>query len=248
MSAEIGIDADRFHLRSYLCLLGHELRITSRCVKEDLGEPTHIPFEELTTRHGIVNAFRRERSRRTVGEDALRPNDGKRSLTVLRHTNDWRGVTWHQDRNGVVWLCACARHRSGEDDDAFPYFKGLRDRGRIWPTDEDYEAYSLDQARRFVDFIKIDAPQLLARARAAPGLEHAARLGMRPIAMVVLIVETLEETFVAISGLNLIPQEFLALRAALYPDAKFSDWRQESRLPTRDLDLKSAEICFSIVH
>lgn len=239
---------DRFHLRSYVCALGHELRITGRCLSDDLGESAVVPFDEMMTRHGIVKAFQRERTNQTVGIDTLRPSGRDKSLTVLRHTNDWRGVTWFEEDTGVVWLCACAPHRSGQADDAFPRFQSLREDGRIWPRSEDYEAFAVDYGKRFADFVQTDAPQLLTMARANPDVEHVLLIGPQPVAIVVHIVETLEETFVAFSGVKLIPEEFLALLAALYPDRVFDEWQHAPRLPTRELDRARSEFCLSIVH
>ena len=140
---------DRPHLGSLVCAAGHELRVTDRCLREDLSRSREATFEELAGRHGIVRAFSRERSGATAGVDTLGPRGGRRPLTVLRHTNDWRGVTWFDKETGVVWLCACAWHRSGQPDDAFPIFETLRDKDRIWPTEEDYEALLADRGGAF---------------------------------------------------------------------------------------------------
>lgn len=239
---------DQSHLRSFVCSLGHELRITGRCLSEDLGDSPEASFDELAKRHGIVKAFRRERSAATTGVDTLGPGGGVRPLTVLRHTHHWRGVTWFDQEAGVVWLCACARHRSGQSDDAFPHFSILRESDRIWPRDGDYEVLAADRGEQFAAFVVIEAPRLLAMARAAPDTEIVLVIGREPVTIVVQVVETLEETFVAVSGLHLTPQLFQLLLVALYPDRRFGDWRAVQRLPTRDLDRPRAELCYSIVH
>jgi hypothetical protein len=173
------------------------------------------------------------------------PTSGGRTTAGTHH---WRGATWHDADEGVVWVCACGRHRSGEADDAFPYFEELRDRGLIWPTNEDYEALLADRGERFAAFVVADAPALLERARAEPEIEQTAMIGLEPVAVVVRVVETLEETFVAVSGMNLQLPTLQLLLVALYPERPFTDWRQESRLPTRELDHTRAEFCLSIVH
>ncbi len=239
---------DRPHLGSFVCAAGHELRITGRCRSEDLGTSQSATFEDLAGRHGIVRAFERERSGATAGPDALGPEGGRRSLTVLRHTHHWRGVTWFDEGEGVVWLCACAWHRSGEPNDAFPVFRALRDEGRVWPTEEDYEALAADRGQQFASFVVEDAQILLAMAREAPETEQVLAIGREPVAVVVRIVETLEETYVAVSTINLTPPLFQLLLVALYPDNSFNDWRHEQRLPTRELDYVRAEICMSILH
>lgn len=239
---------DRAHLRSVICAAGHELRITHRCVREDLGESPDAPFEELQGRYGIVRAFRRERRAATSGADSLGAAGGPRPLTVLRHTHHLRGVTWFDEREEVVWLCACGRHRSGDADDAFPFFERLRAGGHIWPNARDYEALAYDRSEQFAALVLDEAPRLLTLAQSHPGTEHVMVIGREPVAIVVRVVETLRETFVAVSGLHLGPNQFQILLVALYPDRGYREWRFEQRLPTRELDRTRAEICLSIVH
>lgn len=62
------------------------------------------------------------------------------------------------------------------------------------------------------------------------------------------VVEMLEETFVAVSSVNLSPPLLQLLLVALYPDRRLEDWRSERHLPTRELDYMRSEICLSIVH
>jgi hypothetical protein len=239
---------DRAHLRSFVCVAGHELRVTKRCLLEDLKEPADTPFDELVGRHDMVRALRRERRAATAGPDTLGPAGGDRPLTVLRHRHRWRGVTWFEPAQAVVWLCGCSgSHRSGAADDAFPYLEALRDEGRIWPTDDDREALEADRGQRFAALVVTDAPVLLAAARAAPGTERRAMIGLEPIAIVVHVVDTLEETFVAISG-RLEVALLQILLVSLYPDSRFDEWRHVDRLPTRELDPTRGEFCLSIVH
>jgi len=239
---------DRPHLGSFVCADGHELRITARCLGEDLGGAPNATFADMAGRHGIVSAFRRERSSATAGPDHLGSSRGRRPLTVLRHTNDWRGVTWFDGAENVVWLCACARHRSGTPDDAFPFFRTLQDVGLIWPTDDDYEALAADRGAQFAAFVLDDAPRLLQMARDEPATEQVLTIGREPVSVVVHIVETLEHTFVAVSILTLTPSQYQLLLVALYPDRAYEEWQYEQCLPTRELDRARAEYCMSIVH
>ncbi len=240
---------DRAHLRSFVCVAGHELRVTTRCLVEDLNESPDTSFAGLVQRHGMVRAFRRERRAATAGPDTIGPAGGERPLTVLRHTHHWRGATWFEPEERVVWLCACSgRHRSGEPDDAFRYIESLRDGDRVWPADDDYEALAADRGEQFAAFVVADAPALLAAARAAPEIEQVATIGLEPVAVVVRVIETLEETFVAISSLRLTLPVLQLLLVSLYPNRRFDEWRPENRLPSRELDRPRAELCFSIVH
>lgn len=142
---------------------------------------------------------------------------------MLRHSNDWRGVTWHDPDATVVWLCASGWHRSGQPDDAFQLFAQLKDAGRIWSTAEDYEALAADRTEQFAAFVIDDAPRLLAMARAEPEVEHVLAIGQEPVALVVHVVETLEETFVAVSVQNISMEMCQILQVALYPERSFKD-------------------------
>ena len=86
-------------------------------------------------------------------------------------------------------------HRSGEQDDAFPYIKGLDEEGRLLPTEEDYKALFDDHGHRAAMVAPEEAQELLAEARANEGVEVRGVLGEAAgVGVVVEVVETLEET------------------------------------------------------
>lgn len=205
-------------------------------------------FDELVNRHSMVKAFQRERRLVTSGVDIFRPSNPQRPLTLLRHGNDWRGLTWFDKSEKVVWLCACSWHRSGEPGDAFRIFDSLHHSEQVWPTDKDYEALTNDRGQQFAVFVLLDAPRVLAEARADPEIEKQILVGLQPVSIVVQRVETLEETFVAVSGRKLMPQHFQLLLVSLFPESPLSDWQLVDHLPTRALDRTAAEFCMSIVH
>lgn len=239
--------SERYYLGSCISVVGHELRITERCLIDDLHEPVTSKFDDLMNRHEIVKAFRRERSSVTAG-DILRPSDGKQDLTVLRHGNDWRGVTWFDEEEKVVWLCACGWHRSGQSGDAFHLFASLRSGNQMRPTDDDYETLIVERSERFAAFVMIDAPVLLANARAEPEIEQNLLIGLESVSIVVQRLETLEETFVAFSVKNLMPTLYQLLLVSLFRENEHLDWNFHDRLPTRELDRTRSEVCMSIVH
>jgi hypothetical protein len=149
----------------------------------------------------------------------------------------------------VVWLCAYDRHRSGQADDAFQRFPELIAAGLLRPTTDDYEALRDDRAERFAFVVADEAQELLAAARARPGVEQHRVIGTtQPVGLLVHLVETLEETFVAVFGDTTDLAQLQLLLLALYPDRAFEDWRMEQRLPTRMLDLRRGEFCLSIIH
>jgi hypothetical protein len=240
--------AGRCHLRSYLCVAGHELRVTARCAEDDLAATADTPFECLL-QHVIVRAFRNERASAVHGTSTVGPAAGASSVYVLRRGNDHRGATWFDAFENVVWLCAYGLHRSGHPDDAFQYFDALRLAGTMLPTVGDLEALAEDRAERFAAAVETEAQELLAAARSQPGIEQRRVIGTtHPLGLLVHIVETLEETYVAVCGDRTDPAHLQVLLVALYPDHEFDEWRWEARLPTRPLDQTRAEFCLSIVH
>jgi hypothetical protein len=146
----------------------------------------------------------------------------------------------------VVWLCAYGLHRSGEADDAFPYFHELTEKGILLPTESDYAALFADRAQRFVESIYDDAQRLLAQARSAPGVEQTGTLGGEKAAGVLVeVVETLEETYVAFSLEGIDFERILVILRAFYVEAEFLDWEPAAELPTRPL--RQNEFCYRIL-
>ena len=199
--------------------------------------------------HEIVRALRNQRHTAVHGTDTVGPAAGEDTLWVLRYGHHHRGATWFDADENVVWLCAYARHRSGEPGDAFDRFPQLIEAGLMRPRAGDYEALRDDRAERFAHVVEVEAQDLLAEARAHPGAEQNRVIGTtQPVGLVVHLVETLEETYVAVFGDTIGLAQLQLLLVALYPDRAFEEWRPEERLPTRDLDLARGEFCLSIVH
>jgi len=131
----------------------------------------------------------------------------------------------------------------------FERFPQLIEAGLMRPTAVDYEALRNDRAERFAAVVSVEAQDLLAAARAHPGVEGRRVIGTtQPVGLVVHVVETLEETYVAVCGDTTGLAQLQLLLAALYPDRAYDEWRPEPRLPTRHLNLERGEFCLSIVH
>jgi hypothetical protein len=145
-----------------------------------------------------------------------------------------------------VWLCAYGYHESGAEDDAFPYFRNLMDAGRMLPTQADQDALERDRADRLAAALPAEAQRLLAEARAKPETEVSGTLGASDVGVVVVVVQTLEEIHVAISGAT--TKQIYAILAAFFPEASVGEWTVETRLPTRDLRADAFESCWSILH
>jgi hypothetical protein len=236
----------RYHGGSCLCE-SYELRITERCLEEDLDLIPPVSFAEAR-QHPMVRAFEHQRSATPIGTRTVGPAVGQRTLYRLGHGHDHRGATWHDEQERVVWLCAYRLHRSGEPDDAFPYFHELIEAGRIMPTAFDYTSLFEDRGRRFAETVRQDAQALLVLARSNPGTEQVGLLGGEEAAGVLVdIVETLEETYVAFSVVRMDPTRPLIILRAFYPDVAFAEWEAVDRLPTRALRVNDGEIAYRVL-
>lgn len=231
---------------SFLCDAGHELRVTQRCITTDFGQIVPQTFEGLIDVYEIVDGFRTKRDVSTSGGKTVGPAAGARTIFHLGRGDDHRGATWFDPGTRVVWLCAYRLHRSGTADDAFPYFKELIASGAIWPRREDYEWLEADRAARFSERLPEAADALLAAARATPNRERRAVIGVSDVGVVVVVIETLEETYVAIDMRTLAgPGALPTLLAAFYPERAFQEWVIRTELPNRKL--RSPELCWSIL-
>ena len=98
--------------------------------------------------------------------------------------------------------------------------------GTLLPTEEDYAALFDDRGRRFADTLYEDAQQLLARARSDPGVEQIGVLGgaEEATAVVVDIVDTLEETLASFSVAGIDTSRLVMILGAFDVEAAFSAW------------------------
>jgi len=226
---------------SYLCA-DWELRVTARCLVEDLGREPDGPFEDLLGQD-IIKGFVGKRSTEPTDTRKVEPLTSGRELYTLGYGHRHRGATWHDTQNGVIWLCAYARHESGTPDDAFPYFKQLDAEGQLLPTRDDYGQLIEDRNRRFTDAVVTDAQALLAEAREEPDVEKSGVLADSvEVGVAVEIVETLEETRVAIRAGDLRPGWLDIVLAAFFPDVDIRGWEPTERFPTRAL--REDELCY----
>ena len=138
--------------------------MTNRCVEQDLDRPAGAAFEELRN-HEIVKALVSDRSDRTENTRQVSPLTSGQPIWVLSRGHDHRGGTFFDEQERVVWLVAYRRHRSGSEDDFFPYCKELDRKDRLLPTAQDYERMVRDRDGRIVRSIVIEAPLILKQAR-----------------------------------------------------------------------------------
>lgn len=236
----------RYHRGSCICEK-HELRVTRRCLVSDLGLDPSTPFSDARV-HPIVHALENQRATESKGTKTIGPAAGDGTVYRLAHGNDHRGATWHDQAERVVWLCGYHLHRSGEDDDAFPYFHNLIDTDNLLPTEDDYADLFNDRDRRFAETLYEDAQRLLHLARSQPGVEHVGLLGGEQTAAVLVeIVDTLNETYVAFSIEGISTSRVVMILGAFDSEAAFSDWELAEKLPTRTLRAHEGEICYRIL-
>jgi hypothetical protein len=233
--------------RGSFVLGDYELRVTQRCLAEDLHVGAQSPFEDIMN-HEIVKALVKDRATVPAGGKTVGPEAGDMTLYRLGYGHDHRGVTWWDEAHRVVWLCAYhPAHRSGSEEDAFPFFDSLISDSRIMPTADDYERLFEERDEEFDDFVLSDAQEALAEARQTPGIEIQRLIGGRVgTGVVVEVVETLEEIFVAFKWEDVHEDELILIKmlAAFVPNSTWDQWRQ-ARLPTRELDESAGETCFS---
>jgi len=230
-----------------VCDAGHQLRVTSRCIREDLGlgQPP-VAFDDLV-KHPIVDAMRAKRAVETTSGKTVGADIGDRSLHHLGIGHDHRGATWWDAGSQVVWLCAYGLHRSGEADDAFQYFDQLIAEARIYPTEEDYQWLERDQAEGFALRVGPDAQRLLEVARGEPGQEIQGTVGGIPLGIYVDVIETLQETFVIFNLRETIDPNIHALiLAGFYPGKGWDEWRYPQSLPHRLL--APGEFAYATLH
>lgn len=229
---------ERFHRGSFITAQ-YDLRVTRRCLIDDLGRRLVDDFEleDLYGSVEIVTALVNQRTNGPTGTRQVTPLTSGHEMWVLSYGNNHRGATWHQVTQRVIWLCAYGWHRSGEEDDAFNHFRALDAAGELVPAADDYDDLFRERDERFADLAPGDAQQLLTDARNAPGVAFDGRIGgEHGVAVTVEAADDLEALWVAVDGTTFPPDWVGTLFAAFAPDAAFSDWEwPSSTFPSRDL-------------
>jgi len=219
------------HLGSFICA-DWELRVTGRCLKDDLHESADADFNDLKGVE-IIKSFMKERFERT--DDTRKVNklqDGK-LVWVLARGNDHRAGTWYDAEHRVVWLLAYRLHRSGESGDFFPYCQALSAAGDLLPTESDYEKLLTNRGSRFAFSVRIEAPLILRQAQEASGQEHKVMFGGRHGACLsVEYADELQQTTVAFR-VDTVPTDHVAIiLAAIHGDAA---WELTDKVGSRTI-------------
>jgi hypothetical protein len=210
-------------------------RPTIRCLTEDLG----FEVPGLDVGMGDIEDGWLDELRRIAPAS---PQGQKRILAIAQpmvyrlRVGSFRGATWVDEGNGIVWLCAVHRREQDSDDDAYAWFVGLHANGRLLPSEDDGLRDRAEAVIRLQRGLTAGLLQLVDDALSHRGTELAADLGgYLPCRVLVLAGGGVEEIWCALScraadGTHVRDQLRDILFAALerrFPDAAFEvrgDW------------------------
>ena len=171
----------------------HQLRITLRCLVEDLAftsDDLERSLDELAAGSSdaakFIRTFIEKRGTDPVDEDSIEDLATRRiPMHPLRRGERIRGLTWHDRDANVVWLVAAHfAHRSGERSDSYAYFRGLR-ADQLLPEELDYVLFREQQAIQAADAILDLIDPALRSALADPGAEIRLDVGGMPVCLLV---------------------------------------------------------------
>jgi hypothetical protein len=229
------------HLGGYVCE-EWELRVTARCLEDDLGAAADASFEDISGLE-IIKTFVRDRSSRTNDTRQVSPLVSGKTVWVLARGNDHRGGTWFDETHHVVWLLAYRLHRSNTSDDFFPYAKELDHLGELLPVEADYKRLFEDHDQRFAAAVRIEGPLILKHAREKGGEQRISLGGAYGACIALEVAEGLEQTTVAFL-VDTVPYSYVPIiLAALHADG---DWEPATAMPSRELE--PGEFAFTHLH
>jgi len=246
----------RWACSPYPCLV--RLRLT-RAALNDLGlsarDLSRLDARDYVDAHPVVAKFVELRSQSPTGQESTLLPATPRTVWNL-HCDRWRGFTWHDEHEDIVWLLGVGWHESGSREDAYAVLKRRDEDDALLPVVEDYEDAERDDVELFLEALQQTAPRVLEQASAQPGQEVRGEVGNCVfVAMLIERVDVdgteLRETWVGIempphpSDDRPLPVEWLTyLLAALLPDANGDSLRWGGTFP-RPGGSRSAEIVVS---
>lgn len=125
--------------------------------------------------HDVVRAFVDQRSQDPKGQEWTKLPVTSAPAYNLHHGR-YRGLTWHDEDNDVVWLLGVGWHESGSRDDAYMVLKRRDEAGDLMPTEQDYLdlEMTLEEARSFVVQVSEQAQRSSRRLAGVPARKCAA--------------------------------------------------------------------------
>ncbi len=231
---------------AYICK-DWELRVTARCLDEDLNAEPTADFESIRGLE-IVKALVKDRSMTSISSRQVRPLSSGQDVWALGYGHDHRGATFHDEDEAVIWLVAYGRHRSGTDEDFYPACKMLDEGGRLLPGKTDFVRLYEDRDRRFIDAVTIEAPVALKAARETDG-EHRCTIGGElGVGLAIEVVEEMEATSITVAlrpaGEGPLTTVTMEQGQVLLQALMCGRWEMIGRMPSRGLD--PDEVAFTV--
>jgi hypothetical protein len=175
-------------------------RPTLRCLTEDLG----LDVPALGMDLGDIDHLWLDELRRIAPRS---PQGQKRILAIAQplvyrlRVSSARGVTWVDEEQGIVWLCAVHRREQGSDDDAYAWFANLHVGGQLLPSEDDRLRDRAEAAIRLQRELNAELLHLVDDALAHKGTELATDLGgYLPCRVLVMASGGVEEIWCALSS------------------------------------------------
>lgn len=220
------------------------MRITARCLDEDLNAATDADFESVLGLE-IVKAMISAHKENAFTGRTVSPLTCGHDIWVLTYGHDHRGGTLYDEVEQVIWLVAYHRHRAHEADDFFPYCTEIDREKRLLPTRDDYERMFKDRDRRFADAVVLEAPLIIRQAERVEGEYRCTVGGELGVGLSIEIDDELEARAMTVAFTVTDVETFeqgQLLLAALHPGA----WEVVGAMPSRELH--PSEVAFTIVH
>jgi len=194
-------------------------RFTKRCEQNDLPA---LPS-------GIADGLLRKVQNR-IDTHSLESGDRYLSVPVPKmhteHQGDFRAITWYDENQEVVWICAAGYHypEKGDSRDLYEVAHALHDAEKLLPSGEDYARLGVERIR-----IEIGRAQDLARQLRRDADAKGSASGFLHDSFV--DVTRLDENLYEIRFLQRIGiEQTLALISTVFPDHQELEWA----VPERD--------------
>lgn len=118
-----------------------DLRVTLRalCDDFDLDESfADEPPTQLATLHQVLKAYFQRRSKNSEGVEVTKFPSSSQIVFNL-HAGCYRGLTWYDKDDDVVWLLGAGWHEHDSIHDAYRLLKNLDAADRLVPSADDYK-------------------------------------------------------------------------------------------------------------
>lgn len=134
--------------------------------------PEDVSLSEV--QHEVMDEARRLAPESPLGQ---KPIECARHKAVFRVQHSrWRGASWVDLANGVMWVLGYHIRREGSKDDAYEYFCQLYEDGRLLPDEADYRRDRAEAFIRLAEALAADVERHAMEARYQTGEEVEARL------------------------------------------------------------------------